>query len=138
LTWQHQPPSTGGDGTGKYSFSGAATYCTNLSLGGFDNWRAPTVRELTSVRDYVRSAAPWVNPEAFALPGSGFGFDYWSGTTYRGGATKSWGLSFEEALTMTSPTVGTLYRPLCVRDTTCGDGICTQGETKASCSADCP
>jgi hypothetical protein len=136
LTWQHEPPTTGGDGTGKYNFSGASTYCTNLSLGGFDNWRAPTVRELTSVRDYARSAAPWVNPEAFAFPGSGF--DYWSGTLFRGGATNSWGLSFEEALTMTSPTVGTLYRPLCVRDTTCGDGICTQGETTASCSADCP
>ena len=33
----------------------ALSYCENLSLGGRDDWRLPTAKELQSIVDYSRS-----------------------------------------------------------------------------------
>ena len=58
----------------------AATYCANLTLGGYDDWRLPTDKELESIIDYGR-ANPAVNTTYFQNVGSE---NYWSSTVFPG------------------------------------------------------
>ena len=52
------------------------TYCANLTLGGFDDWRMPTRAELVGLNDYSR-LDPAINPEF-----KNVGEDYCSSTLY--------------------------------------------------------
>jgi hypothetical protein len=46
LTWQQTPDS------GNYSWDEAQAYCASLSLGGSDDWRMPSLKELFSISDF--------------------------------------------------------------------------------------
>ena len=46
----------------------AISYCEGLSLGGYDDWRLPSIRDLQSIVDYNR-----------CNPASSY---YWSSSTY--------------------------------------------------------
>ena len=46
LTWQQVPASE------KMSWEEAGVYCENLELGGYDDWRLPTVKELFAIGDF--------------------------------------------------------------------------------------
>jgi len=70
-----------GNDTACYDTSGdtAATYCANLSLGGYTDWRLPTAKELDGIVDYGRrnpAIAPTFQHTATD--------DYWSSSTYEG------------------------------------------------------
>ncbi|CAA6676474.1 MULTISPECIES: DUF1566 domain-containing protein [unclassified Lentimonas] len=56
--------------TSDHSWSDAATYCEDLELGGYDDWRLPTVKELWSIRDFSQGW-PWVDTHYFKLVGNG-------------------------------------------------------------------
>ena len=74
LTWQ------------KASYSGktweqALAYCEGLSLGGYTDWRLPTVKELQSLADYSRYG-PAINTTYFPDTAASWGASlYWSSTT---------------------------------------------------------
>lgn len=56
--------------TSAYSWPEAVKYCDSLTLGGYSDWRLPTVKELWSIRDFSQGW-PWVNTDYFHLVGNG-------------------------------------------------------------------
>ncbi len=68
----------------------ATTYCTNLSLGGYDDWRLPTRKELVGIVDYGRYTHS-LDPEFLNVASN----SYWSSTTYAGISYGAWFVSFD-------------------------------------------
>jgi hypothetical protein len=103
LVWQRA--------TGTPNQWGAAiAYCDGLTLGGFSDWRLPTVAELLSIVDYGRST-PSINLVAF--PGTSPTY-FWSSSPYAPGSNLAWAVLFDYGLTIPDPT--TNNRPMrCVR-----------------------
>ncbi len=58
LMWQKSPASS------KKNQAGAERYAQNLSLGGHNDWRLPTIKELFSIADFngnMRTRTPYIN-----------------------------------------------------------------------------
>jgi len=72
LMWQQ------GTASGTYNWQQALSYCENLTLAEYDDWRLPNVNELQSLVDYERRY-PSINTAFFPNTVSD---DYWSSTTY--------------------------------------------------------
>ena len=60
LTWQQVPPED------YYTFSEAEAYAADLSLGGYDDWRVPTLKELYSISDFG-AGWPYIDTDYFHL-----------------------------------------------------------------------
>ena len=67
----------------------AATYCTDLSLGGFSDWRLPTKEELSGI---VKRDA--TNPSISTVFQHTASSHYWSSATYAGYASSAWRVGF--------------------------------------------
>lgn len=80
LEWQKETADVSGNGAvgdeDRLDWHGALGYCDALELGGHDDWRLPTVRELQSIVDYGR-LGPAIDPAFLAQSDW-----YWSSTTY--------------------------------------------------------
>ncbi|MDD2703283.1 MAG: DUF1566 domain-containing protein [Candidatus Omnitrophica bacterium] len=75
------------------SWEEAMKYCEDMTLGGYDDWRVPTVRELGALIDLSYKDGCWFYKQFF--PGTQtapLGF-YWAATTY--GDTFAWGCNFQ-------------------------------------------
>lgn len=104
LMWQYK------DDDQTRNWENALTYCEDLHLAGYDDWRLPDIRELRSLVEralndpaieniflpYVKSAA------------------YWSSTTSVSYTSKAWLISFSSGLTDWSDKTNELYAR-CVR-----------------------
>jgi len=75
------------------NWSGAKSYCKNLSLGGYSNWRLPNIDELISIVDTSRKS-PAIK-KIFHHTKSGY---YWSSSVYKGDSSKAWYLGFYNGL----------------------------------------
>jgi hypothetical protein len=84
LMWQQAT------GSGIMDWDQALSYCENLSLAGFADWRLPNQKELESLVDFTR-INPAINITYFPNTISDF---YWSCTTYVTAADFAWGMYF--------------------------------------------
>jgi hypothetical protein len=64
----------------------AKSLCEDLVLGGWDDWRLPTVVELRSIVDHTRGN-PAINSDAFPNAAAGV---YWSASPPAYGNTVAW------------------------------------------------
>ena len=83
LMWQQEIPE-------KMTWDEAVSYCEKLNLGGYTNWRLPTIQELKTLVDYT-SYIPAINITYFPNTASSF---YWSSTIHAYNTNYTWGVSF--------------------------------------------
>ena len=93
LTWQREPPITGGDGTGRFQWATAKTWCADLVLAGQSDWRLPGIVEL---RTLVRSKTTGTSIDSVAFPNTPVSgtSSYWSATPFQGGSSGAWNVNF--------------------------------------------
>lgn len=79
LTWQQIPSST------DFTYEEAIEYCENLELGGYDDWRMPSAKELFSISDFS-TGWPYINTNYFNLASGEVSKDeqFWTSNKYVG------------------------------------------------------
>jgi hypothetical protein len=70
----------------------ALSHCEALATGGYDDWRLPTVKELTSIAPLDKHG-PAIDTEYFP---DTFSSNYWSSTTSVQRTNQAWGVDFED------------------------------------------
>lgn len=105
LMWQKTPVDNG------MSWTEAAEYCASLDLGGYDDWRLPTVKELFSISDFSQGW-PYLDTTYFDIAGTSVSKDeqYWAqyyvGTTVEGGTEAAFGVNHGTGHIKAYPVVG--------------------------------
>lgn len=94
LMWQQDPSAS------TYTWEEAVDYCNALKLGGYDDWRMPSAKELFSLSDF-NEGWPYLNTEYFYLASGNITKDeqYWTmnyyvGITVEGGNDAAFGVNF--------------------------------------------
>ena len=78
----------------KITYNQAETFCRELRLGGYSDWRVPKIRELLSIVDYKKYDPAIL--DGFSIVESNY---YWSSTQYMGDPDKVWGIDFKDGAT---------------------------------------
>ena len=79
----------------KLNYTQAKTYCAELDLGGFHDWRVPTLKELLTIVDYRRYKPATVEPFKYVEEES----SYWTTTLYIGESGSRWVINFKDGAT---------------------------------------
>lgn len=83
--WERNPSST------TYTQADAAAYCAANRLGGFSNWRLPTLIELASLLDFSVASPPLINSTVFPNTPAG---RFYTSTPLAGDSTRAWNVQF--------------------------------------------
>jgi len=93
LMWQQDPSSQ------TFTYYQAQDHCEDLELAGYDDWRAPNLKELFSISNF-NSGWPYLNTNYFTLASGQVTKDeqYWSsnhyvGVTVEGGSDAAFGVN---------------------------------------------
>jgi hypothetical protein len=81
----------------KITYKEAEELCEGLELGGYTDWRIPTLQELLSIIDYKS-----YNPALLSGFSSIKTSSYWTSTPYMGDLDKVWGVNFKTGATDTN------------------------------------
>ena len=104
LQWMQNPLS------GTYTWPNAPAACDTSTIGGFTDWRMPTLAEQETIQDFVVSSAPTINPAFFSGTPSTI---MWSAS----GGWNAWGVNFGDGATYMAGVVNP-YGVRCVRGQT--------------------
>ena len=104
LQWQDNADAA----TVEKEWDGAKSYCANLTLDGYSDWRLPTIKELQSIVDRKRTPAI---KTGFSNTASSW---YWSASPYVYNGSYAWVVSFYNGYTYDSTKTVTYY-VRCVR-----------------------
>ena len=88
LTWQQEDDDIG------RSWFEAESYCTSLSLAGYDDWRLPNVKELMSIVSFAINNSA-IDTEFFPNTNAA---EYWSSTPYVNNINSAWPVNFSSGL----------------------------------------
>ena len=116
IVWQRDGSGTraGCSGSGQLTctWAEAQAYCSGLTLGGYSDWRLPTVKELSSIVDFtVASPGPTIDQTAFpSTPATWF----WTSSPYAGSSGDAWYVYFNLGYSLYND-VGNGNRVRCVR-----------------------
>ncbi len=70
----------------------ANQYCKKLTLGGYHDWRLPTIKELITIVDYHKHE-PAIDKNSFKNVGSN---SYWSSTVNKSASNDVWIINFDD------------------------------------------
>ncbi len=104
LMWQ-------ADETLPLNWEQALAYCGKLDLGGFNDWRLPTIKELSTLVD-ESSINPSIDTDFFPVTSS---TPYWTGTTFNGHPGFAWYVRFDNGLEYNGGYKGRRYSIRAVR-----------------------
>ncbi|OPL16017.1 MAG: hypothetical protein AVO38_01795 [delta proteobacterium ML8_D] len=90
---------------GAMNWEAALTYCEDLELAGYDDWRLPNRNELQSIVDY---SGYYPSIDTVAFPGA-LSSSYWSSTTYAGYPDHAWHVYFYGGDVSSSGKSGSCY-----------------------------
>lgn len=86
--------------TEAYTWEDAGSYCSNLTYGGYSDWRLPTPIELLSIVDNGKSS-PAIDSTYFPdTPDISY---FWSSSTYINNTDSAWGVAFKYGTLTTRP-----------------------------------
>jgi len=78
----------------RVNYAQAEKLCKEMRLGGYSDWRIPTIQELLTIVDYKKYDPAIL--DGFSIAESNY---YWSSTQYMGDADKVWGVDFKDGST---------------------------------------
>ncbi|CAA6800268.1 MAG: Unknown protein [uncultured Sulfurovum sp.] len=84
LEWQDDYSDNGGD-IKNTAWNDAIDYCEDLILDEKSDWRLPTLKELSSLVDYVEN-----NPAINAIFENTYSNSYWSSTSHSNNVESAW------------------------------------------------
>lgn len=91
------------------SWSSAITTCSELSLGGYDDWRLPNYNEIFALVERTSTNPALSNEFSFSTNAK-----YWSSTTDAADTSKAWSVDFTSGVDSTDDKTSELY-VRCVR-----------------------
>lgn len=121
LDWEESPSST------SFTAAEALAHCEGLTLGGYDDWRAPTRVEMASIVDFTANSS--IDPSFTAAGGFHKTGSNWILTIQQRGAGTScgngdcaWAYNMSDGIVSNAYSAATAARIRCVRGNGAGEG----------------